>query len=194
MDSLGIYPEKSLSMLRRELFGQKGHVYWIFGRSGSGKSTIARTFDEHLLRRGKKTVWLDGDSFRRGVSKDLGFSESAREENLRRAAEVAKMLVESELVVLCSFITPLKSHRDLVRSILGEHCSLIFVDASLETCQQRDPKGLYLQSQTMTKAKTNNIEMFEIPTQEENDILKLDNGGRFSLQEGIAQIIRHFPH
>ena len=144
-----IFPEFANHQLRQAKLEQKGRVFWFFGPSGSGKSTLVRACDEDLLSRGYKTVWLDGDTFRSGVSRDLGFSAEDRTENLRRAAEVAKILIENQIIVFCSFIAPLFDHRAVIKKILGENLDFIFVKASEQTCQSRDTKGLYRQNKAI---------------------------------------------
>jgi adenylylsulfate kinase len=124
--------------------GQRGAVIWLYGLSGSGKSTIAVALERRLFAEGRVTQLLDGDNVRSGLNRGLGFSEADRAENLRRVAEVAKLHAQAGLVTLCSFITPLRAHRALVREIVGGGDLLeVFVQARFETCAARDPKGLY---------------------------------------------------
>jgi len=122
-----------------------GHVYWLFGLSGAGKSTLAEALRRDLENQaGRPVLMLDGDRLRGGLCRGLGFSDLDRAENLRRAAEVARLGVESGLVVISAFITPLEAHRDAVVATVGaEQISLIHVHASLRACQERDVKGLY---------------------------------------------------
>jgi len=129
--------------LRETLAGHKACALWMTGLSGSGKSTIAHRLERDLLLAGHRVFVLDGDTLRHGLNHDLGFSERDRRENLRRAAEVAKIMVDAGLIVIASFISPFRAERDLVREILGSAFHEIHVDASLEACEQRDPKGLY---------------------------------------------------
>lgn len=129
---------------RERLLGQKGAVLWFTGLSGSGKSTIADALERKLHAQGKLTLLLDGDNVRLGLNRDLGFTEGDRVENLRRVAEVAKLMVDAGLIILCSFISPVARDRAMVRERLID-CPFfeLFVDASIKTCEQRDPKGLY---------------------------------------------------
>ena len=129
---------------RAALKHQTPCVLWFTGLSGSGKSTIANLVEKALHDRGIHTMMLDGDNLRHGLSRDLGFSEADRVENIRRAGETAKLFVEAGLVVLSCFISPFRAERDAVRELLapGEFAE-IFVDVSLEECIRRDPKGLY---------------------------------------------------
>ena len=117
---------------------------WFTGLSASGKSTIANMVETRLHAAGAHTVLLDGDNVRHGLNKDLGFTDADRVENIRRVGEVAKLMTDAGLIVLCSFISPFKAERDMVRGLVGEGEFIeIFVDAPLEDCIARDPKGLY---------------------------------------------------
>lgn len=129
---------------RAALKNQQPIILWLTGLSGAGKSTIANLVEQALHRRGAHTVLLDGDNVRHGLNKDLGFTDADRVENLRRVAEVARLMVEAGLIVLCSFISPFARDRAIIRERLGDmHFLEIFVDAPLELCARRDPKGLY---------------------------------------------------
>lgn len=129
---------------RCKLKGHKGAVLWFTGLSACGKSTIANAVDHKLHQRGKHTFVLDGDNIRMGLNKNLGFSAEDRAENIRRIGEVAKLFAHSGTVALTAFISPYRADRDKVREILGPGEFIeIYVDASLDTCEKRDPKGLY---------------------------------------------------
>jgi bifunctional enzyme CysN/CysC len=124
--------------------GQKPVVLWFTGLSGAGKSTIANLVERRLHALGRHTYVLDGDNLRHGLNYDLGFSEADRVENIRRAAEAARLLVDAGLIVLASFISPYRSDRDAARERLGEGEFLeVYVDTPLEECRRRDPKGFY---------------------------------------------------
>jgi bifunctional enzyme CysN/CysC len=129
---------------RALLMHHKPAVLWFTGLSGAGKSTIANLVESGLHARGVHTVLLDGDNVRHGLNKDLGFTESDRVENIRRIGEVAKLMTDAGLVVLCSFISPFRAERRMIRELLdtGEFIE-IFVDTPVEECVKRDPKGLY---------------------------------------------------
>ncbi len=130
--------------VRAALMHHRPAVLWFTGLPGSGKSTIANLVESGLHARGVHTMLLDGDNVRHGLNKDLGFTEADRVENIRRVAEVAKLMTEAGLIVLCSFISPFKAERRLAREMVqaGEFVE-IFVDTPLEVCIARDPKGLY---------------------------------------------------
>lgn len=129
---------------RAKLNGHKGAVLWFTGLSACGKSTIANTVDHLLHQRGIHTFVLDGDNVRMGLNKNLGFSAEDRAENIRRIGEVSKLFTDAGILTLTAFISPYRQDRDNVRSILKDGQFVeIFVDASLETCEARDPKGLY---------------------------------------------------
>ncbi|MBR0904606.1 sulfate adenylyltransferase subunit CysN [Bradyrhizobium liaoningense] len=154
---------------RAELKNQKPRIIWFTGLSGAGKSTIANILDQKLFALGNHTALLDGDNLRHGLNRDLGFTEADRAENIRRVGEVAKLMLDSGLIVICSFISPYKAERDMIRSLVAEGEFIeVFVDTPFEECMQRDRKGLY------TKAKQGEIKNFtgmdapyEIPAQPE---------------------------
>ena len=127
---------------RWQLSGHKGVVLWFTGLSACGKSTIANEVDHLLHQQGKHTYDLDGDNVRMGLNKNLGFSAEDRAENIRRIGEVAKLFADSGQITLTAFISPYKTDRDQVRELLepGQFVE-VFVNASLETCEARDPKG-----------------------------------------------------
>ena len=123
---------------------QRPRCLWFTGLSGSGKSTIANRLEKQLVAEGRHTYLLDGDNIRHGLNKDLGFTEADRVENIRRVAEVAKLMVDAGLIVLVSFISPFLEDRALARSLFAEGEFLeVFVDAPLSVCEERDAKGLY---------------------------------------------------
>ncbi|MBW1295409.1 adenylyl-sulfate kinase [Aquimarina litoralis] len=123
---------------------QKENVIWFFGLSGSGKTTLAEALNKRLLKKGFLTRRLDGDILREKLNADLGFEEEDRKENIRRAAEVAKLFSETGIITIASFITPKEELRNLVKEIVGKDNVIdIYVECSLETCIKRDVKGLY---------------------------------------------------
>ncbi len=124
--------------------GQRPCVIWFTGLSGAGKSTIANLVEKKLCQMGKHTYLLDGDNVRHGLNKDLGFNDADRVENIRRIAEIARLMVDAGLIVMTAFISPFRAGRDMARALLedGEFIE-VFVDVPLEVARQRDPKGLY---------------------------------------------------
>lgn len=130
--------------MRQDLLGQRGHAFWLTGLSGSGKSTLAVLLEKRLYDQGFKTFLLDGDVVRSGLNRDLGFTADDRTENIRRVAEVNRILLDAGLIVINAFISPCRSDRSSVRRTLGEgEFSEIFVKAELTVCEKRDVKGMY---------------------------------------------------
>jgi bifunctional enzyme CysN/CysC len=128
---------------------QKPFCLWLTGLSGAGKSTIASLLEKQLFVSGRHTYVLDGDNVRRGLNRDLGFSEADRVENIRRAMEVARLFVDAGLVVIVAFISPYRAERDRARSRFEpDEFVEIYIDASLEECERRDPKGLYAKARS----------------------------------------------
>lgn len=129
---------------RAETKAQKPVVLWFTGLSGSGKSTVANAVEKKLFDLKQHSYLLDGDNVRHGLCKDLGFNEADRVENIRRISELAKLFVDSGLIVLTAFISPFKADRQQARSLLeGSEFIEVYVDTPIEICEQRDPKGLY---------------------------------------------------
>ena len=140
---------------RAALKGQRARCIWLTGLSGAGKSTIASMLEARLYARGRHTFVLDGDNVRHGLNRDLGFTQAARVENVRRVAEVARLMVDAGLIVIVAFISPYRSERDFARSRFDtDEFFEVFVDASLAACEKRDPKGLY------AKARRGNLANF----------------------------------
>ena len=161
---------------KEKLFKQSGKVLWFTGLSGSGKSTLANATEHTLHQLGYKTMVLDGDNIRMGLCKDLGFSDDARKENIRRIAEVAKLFAESGTIVLTAFISPFRSDRDAAREIIGEDFIEIFVDTPLDICEQRDPKGLYKKARAgQIKGFTGIDSPYEAPIKPEMKIDTTEN-------------------
>lgn len=158
---------------RAQIKGQSARVLWLTGLSGAGKSTVANAIDRYLTDMGYHCFLLDGDNIRQGLNQDLGFGATARSENLRRVAEVAKLMTEAGLIVIVSFISPFRSDRDFARRLMrdGEFVE-IFVDTSLSVCEQRDPKGLYKRARAGEIADFTGISSpYEAPT---NPDIRLD--------------------
>jgi adenylylsulfate kinase len=129
---------------RNTLNGHRGAVLWFTGLSACGKSTVANTVDHLLHSRGIRSYVLDGDNVRHGLNKNLGFSAEDRAENIRRVGEIAKLFLDAGHITLTAFISPYSADRDAARALLDDGKFIeIYVNASLETCEKRDPKGLY---------------------------------------------------
>lgn len=129
---------------RERLAGHPGRVVWFTGLSGAGKSTLANALEVELHRLGRRTYVLDGDNLRRGLCKDLPFSDAGRTENIRRVAEVARLMMDAGVIVMTAFISPFGADRQLARDLIGTAKFLeVFVDTPLAECELRDPKGLY---------------------------------------------------
>ncbi len=142
--------KQSLSITRtdrEQLNGHKGKVVWFTGLSGSGKSTLANALEIELHRQGRRTYILDGDNVRQGLNKDLGFTDADRVENIRRIAEVAKLMMDAGLIVMTAFISPFRREREMARELIGaENFVEVYVSTPLAVCEQRDAKGLYKQA------------------------------------------------
>lgn len=152
--------------VRAELKGQEPRIVWFTGLSGSGKSSIANILEKRLTAEGRHAYILDGDNVRHGLNKDLGFTEAARVENIRRVAEVAKLMADAGLIVLVSFISPFEKERRLAREIAGDvSFAEIYVDTPIEVCEARDPKGLYKRARAGEIKNFTGIDSpFEAPT------------------------------
>jgi adenylylsulfate kinase len=174
---------------RQSTVGQKGAVVWLTGLSASGKSTIARRAEQLLLERGLTAYVLDGDNIRFGLNKDLGFSPADRTENIRRIGEVAKLFADACVVTLTAFISPYRADRDSVRAIMpvGQFFEC-FVQAPIEVCEQRDPKGLY------KKARAGQIPEFtgiSAPYEEPAAPELVVKTGEGTVDECAMQILEH---
>jgi len=174
--------------LRSEKLNQKPILIWFTGLSGSGKTTISNSLEKLLFKKGYTTYCLDGDNIRKGLSKDLSFSERDRYENIRRVAEVSKLFLDSGLIVLASFISPLESQRKLVKKIVGEKNFIeVFISTSQEVCENRDVKGLYEKARNgKIKNFTGISSKYEFPL---NPFLKIDTS-KSSIQESVDLIFK----
>ncbi|MEK9722571.1 MAG: adenylyl-sulfate kinase [Rhodospirillaceae bacterium] len=156
--------------------GHRGGVLWFTGLSGSGKSTLAIALEQALFERNFQVFVLDGDNLRHGLNGDLGFSDADRQENIRRVTEVAAIFAEAGMVVISAFISPFTEDRESARQSIGEGFHEISLDASLEVCERRDPKGLYKQARAGKIADFTGISSpYERPR---DPALVLDTGSR----------------
>lgn len=140
--------ETTITLSDREQLNQhRSCVVWLTGLSGAGKSTLANQLEVALFAQGKRTFLLDGDNVRQGLNRDLGFSEADRSENIRRVAEVAKLMADAGLIVITAFISPYRKERDLARRLIGSDRFIEeYVSTPFEVCEYRDTKGLYAQA------------------------------------------------
>ena len=162
-------------------------VLWFTGLSGSGKSTLVNAVEKRLVAQNRHTMSLDGDNVRQGLNRNLGFKEQDRIENIRRIAEVAKLMNDAGLIVLVSAISPYERDRENARQIIGsEHFVEIFVDTPLEVCEQRDVKGLYAKArQGKIPNFTGVSSPYEIPQDPELTISTTDCG----IEESVDRIL-----
>lgn len=171
---------------RHQLNGHRSAVLWMTGLSGSGKSTIATGLEKELVLSGHQVCVLDGDTLRNGLCSDLGFSPGERRENLRRAAEIAKLMMENGMLVLASFISPFIGEREMLRQIIGKGYHEVFVQASLEDCERRDPKGLYQRARSGLIPEFTGISS---PYEEPSDPEFRVNTSMLSIKEAIRQMM-----
>ena len=174
---------------REKLLGQRGCTIWLTGLSGSGKSTIAVAAEKALAQKGRLTYILDGDNIRHGLNANLGFSPADRTENIRRIGEVSKLFTDAGIIVFTSFISPYRADRDAVRKIMGEGDFIeAWVQASVDTCESRDVKGLY------KKARAGEIKDFTGISAPYEEPLKpevvLDTNGQ-TVDQSVATLVAY---
>lgn len=172
---------------REALNGHRSVMLWFTGLSGAGKSTLAHSVEEHLYQMGCRTFTFDGDNVRHGLCSDLGFSAEDRVENIRRVGEMGKLFLEAGVIALTAFISPFRSDRGKVRSLLphGEFLE-IYCHCPLEVCEERDVKGLYKRARA---GEIKNFTGISSPYEEpENPELLVDTGS-LSLDESVAKVI-----
>jgi bifunctional enzyme CysN/CysC len=177
---------------RSQLMNHRPGVLWFTGLSGAGKSTIANLVEMGLHARGVHTLMLDGDNVRHGLNKDLGFTEVDRVENIRRIGEVAKLMTEAGLIVLCSFISPFRAERQMVRELMsGGEFIEIFVDTPIEQCIARDPKGLYRRALSgEIKNFTGVDQAYEAPEHPELHLMAAEHNAATLAEQVIAELVR----
>ena len=173
--------------LREKINGHKGQVLWMTGLSGSGKSTIANELEKILYSQGKKTYILDGDNIRHGLNKDLGFTDKDRVENIRRVAEVAKLMCDAGLIVITAFISPFRLEREMARSLFEKNdFKEIYISTPLKVAEKRDPKGLYKKAKQGKIPNFTGIDsIYEKPT---NPELEIDTS-KVSLSKAVKKIL-----
>ena len=183
-----IYHQASVSRQRRnKLNNHRSVVLWFTGLSGSGKSTLAHSLEEKLFQKGCKTFVLDGDNVRHGLNSNLDFSEAGRTENIRRISEVSKLMLESGLIVMTAFISPINKDRGEARQLISNEDFIeIYCKASIETCETRDVKGLYKRARAGEITNYTGIDSpYEVP---ENPELTIDTDNQ-SLEGSVSTIL-----
>ena len=182
-----IYHQASVTRERRnQSNNHQSVVLWFTGLSGSGKSTLAHVLEEKLFNKGCKTFVLDGDNVRYGLNSNLDFSDNDRKENIRRVGEVAKLMLESGLIVMTAFISPFREDRAAVRNLISNSDFIeIYCKASLKTCEERDVKGLYKRARAGEIKNYTGIDSpYEAP---ENPELIIDTD-KETLDESVSKI------
>lgn len=173
---------------RHLLNGHRSALLWFTGLSGSGKSTIAHALEEQIYQLGVRSYVLDGDNIRTGLNKDLGLSPEDRKENIRRIAEVAKLMVDSGILVFAAFITPYRESRRFIRELMEQvpyyEC---YVKCSLETCETRDPKGLYKKART---GKIPNMTGISAPFEEPVNTDLIIETDQYDIENCVNNLIR----
>lgn len=173
---------------RENLLKQKGVLIWFTGLSGSGKSTVANALQNKLYEKEKLTYILDGDNVRHGLNGDLGFTIEDRKENIRRIGELSKLFVDTGIITLATFISPLREDREQVRKLLNEDFIEVYIKCPLEVCENRDPKELYKKARD---GKIKNFTGIDSPYEEpENPEITVDTS-ELSIDECIEKILEY---
>ena len=174
------------------LNGHKGGVFWFTGLSGSGKTTLSKKAEEELFKQGIRSVVIDGDQLRQGLNIDLGFSEEDRSENMRRASEVAAMFLNHGFVVLVPMISPSSAARDVIRHRFNSSdFAEIYVQCSLETCEQRDPKGLYRKARKGEIREFTGIDAIYEPPEQAELTVNTENSDMDSCVNKLVEFVIH---
>jgi bifunctional enzyme CysN/CysC len=173
---------------REQLNGHQGRVIWFTGLSGSGKSTLANALEVALHAQGKRTYLLDGDNVRQGLNKDLGFTDADRVENIRRIAEVAKLMMDAGLNVITAFISPFTQEREMARMLIGSQNFVeVYINTPLAVCEKRDVKGLYKKARSGQLLNMTGISSpYEVPLSPQ---VILD-GANSSVEESVGLLLR----
>ena len=182
-----IYHQASVTRERRnQSNNHQSVVLWFTGLSGSGKSTLAHVLEEKLFNKGCKTLVLDGDNVRHGLNSNLDFSDDDRKENIRRIGEVAKLMLESGLIVMTAFISPFREDRAAVRNLISNSDFIeIYCKASLETCEARDVKGLYKRARA---GEIKNYTGIDSPYEAPNNPELIIDTDKETLDESVSKI------
>ncbi|MFL8935934.1 adenylyl-sulfate kinase [Rossellomorea oryzaecorticis] len=185
-----VWHEGKVTKLHRQNMNRhKSAILWFTGLSGSGKSTLSVELEKSLYEMGIKTFRLDGDNIRHGLNSDLGFAEKDRNENIRRIGEVSKLMVEAGLMTLTAFISPYKKDREFVRSLMEEGEFIeIYVHASVEECENRDPKGLYKKARA---GKINGFTGIDSPYEMPVEPELIINTEVMTINESVLKIISY---
>lgn len=184
-----IHPEFERQIPREDkeqLLGQKGLVVWLYGMSGSGKSTIANAAERVLHKQGRMTTILDGDNLRTGINKNLGFTDDDRRENIRRVSHMARVFAQQGIITFVSVITPRQELRDMARDIIANDYFEVYIKASYKLCEQRDVKGLYAKAASgQIKNFTGKDSAFEEPSAPD---LLIDTVGQ-SVEDSVITLL-----
>ncbi|PHM24565.1 sulfate adenylyltransferase subunit CysN [Xenorhabdus budapestensis] len=177
---------------REKLIGHKSKVVWFTGLSGSGKSTLANALEQELHKLGKLTYILDGDNIRQGLNKDLDFTIVNRSENIRRVAEVAKLMIDAGIIVITAFISPCRAEREMAKQVIGDENFIeVYVNTPLDICEKRDPKGLYKKARLGQLAHMTGIDSpYEPPLNSEVTIQNINKSDVYE----IRKILRHIEN
>jgi adenylylsulfate kinase len=173
----------AIKQIHEQKFNQKAVCIWFTGLSGAGKSTLAVALQQKLLSEGYITQYLDGDLLRSTLNSNLGFSDADRLENIRRVAEVTKLFLNAGIICINAFISPTNEIRNLAKSIIGEENFIeIYLNTSIETCEGRDPKGLYVKAR---KGELKNFTGIDAIFEEPDDESFLLNTGNYSINDCV---------
>ena len=173
---------------RERLNGHRGRVVWFTGLSGAGKSTLANALAAALHAQGRRTYVLDGDEVRRGLSRDLGFTDADRAENIRRIAEVARILMDAGLIVMTAFISPFRREREMARQCIGADDFIeVHVDTPLAICERRDPKGLYRKARSGALANMTGIDSPYEPPEAPRIVLRTEG---VALERNVEALLK----
>ncbi len=191
--STNVFPvsHKITTAQRAVANGHLGGILWFSGLSGSGKTTLAQELEKRLFAKGYQVYILDGDTVRTGLNADLGFASEDRSENLRRVGEVASLFAQAGVIVITAFISPYAEDRRRARSAACEAFHSVYINASLDVCESRDPKGLYKKARSgEIKNFTGVSDRFDVP---DNADLVVDNGSQ-TIDESVAQLEAYIEH